>query len=171
MFAGLEKATGESKAQIESTLNIFMNAETARRLADRNSELERYRQGEETKRAGLNASSQAGIAAANRALQEKIAGMPPDSARTAMLLGTGKTDQERLESGMRKAQEISENPKIIIQEYAKHRKAAEDAVPPRIPMTAEEFAEQAHILIAAMKNKRNVNPAEEALVNKHAPKT
>ena len=147
-----------------------MDAQAAKRLQEGENARAVLRDTGETTRANLNASSQAGIAAANRAMQEKIAGMPSDSARTAMLLGTGKTDQERLESGMRKAQEISENPKIIIQEYAKHRKAAEDAIPPRIPMTAEEFAEQSQILIAAMKNKRNVNPAEEALVNKHAPK-
>jgi hypothetical protein len=35
------------------------------------------------------------------------AAMPTGADRTAMLLGTGKTDAERLESGMRKLQEIT----------------------------------------------------------------
>ena len=173
MFEGLAKATGDSKAQVENTVKMFMEAETARRLASRNEQLERYRQGEETTRAKLNASSQAGIAAANRATQEKIAGMPPDSVRAAMMLGTGATDQARLESGMRKAQEISDsdNSKTIIQEYTKHVADARKAIPPETPMTAEAFVEQTRILINAMKNKsapaggKTGNP----LVDKYLP--
>jgi len=169
MFSALEKLTGENKAQIESTLNIFMNAETARRLAERNSELERYRQGEETKRAELNARTQTGIAAANRDMQKTIAEMLPGDSRAAMLLGTGKTDQERLESGLQKAQEISGNPKLIIEAYTKHFKEMTEAL--KTPMSAEEFAAHIRALLAAMKNKgRLLNPQDEALVNKYAPK-
>lgn len=57
-----------------------------------------YEQTEQTKRTGMQ------IAA-----QKEIAAMPPAEARTAMLLGTGTTPREQLESGMRKMAEISQD--------------------------------------------------------------
>jgi hypothetical protein len=60
--------------------------------------------------AALNRASQEGISARSNATQLGLAALeakrPPAEARTAMMLGTGKTDAERLESGMRKLQEI-----------------------------------------------------------------
>jgi hypothetical protein len=166
MFEGLAKATGDSKAQVESTLKTYMEAETARRLADRQYNTEVMKQGEETKRAEFNARTQTGIAAANRALQEKIAGVLPGDSRAAMVLGTGTTEQERLESGLQKTQEILGNPKLIIEAYTKYFKEMTDAL--KTPMSPEAFATQTRALLAAMKNKGN--PQDEALVNKYAPK-
>ena len=83
-----------------------------------------------------------------------------------MVLGTGTTDQERLESGLQKAQEISGNPKLIIEAYTKYFKEMTDAL--KTPMSPEAFATQTRALLAAMKNKGN--PQDEALVNKYAPK-
>ena len=169
IFNAFEKLTGESKAQIESNVKMFMEAETARRLADRQYNTEVMKQGEETKRAEFNARTQTGIAAANRAMQKTIAEMLPGETRATMMLGTGKTDQERLESGLQKAQEISGNPKLIIEAYTKYSKEMIDAL--KTPMSAEAFAAQTLALLEAVKKKgRLLSPQEEALVNKFAPK-
>ena len=61
--------------------------------------------------AALNRASQENISARSNAMQLGLAAlqakMPPAEARTAMMLGTGKTDAERLESGMKRMQEIT----------------------------------------------------------------
>ena len=125
MFEGLAKATGDSKAQVENTVKMFMEAETARRLASRNEQLERYRQGEETKRAEFNARTQTGIAAATRAMQEKIAGMP--GATQQLILALGKGD---IKEGYRL---YNERPKQDDQLFLDWSKRSED------PYTGEEF--------------------------------
>jgi hypothetical protein len=83
-------------------------------------------------------------------MQKTIAEMLPGETRATMMLGTGKTDQERLESGLQKAQEISGNPKLIIEAYTKYSKEMIDAL--KTPMSAEAFAAQTRALLAAMKN-------------------
>ena len=125
MFEGISKATGDSKAQIENTLNIFTAAETARRLADRQYNTEVMKQGEETKRAEFNARTQTGIAAANRALQEKIAGMPGATQQLILALGEG-----NIKEGYRL---YNERPKQDDQLFLDWSKRSED------PYTGEEF--------------------------------
>lgn len=85
-FSALEKDWGLSRQEASKGLEAIMANQRSI-----------YEQGEQTRRTGMQ------IAA-----QKEIAAMPPAEARTAMLLGTGKTDTEKLESGMRKMAEISQ---------------------------------------------------------------
>jgi hypothetical protein len=145
MFNALEKLTGESKAQIENNVQLF--------LQGREKEKDRNLQGGI---AVLQERGAAGRTAASIAVQKEIANMLPGESRAAMLLGTGDTDQARLESGLRKAQEISGNPKLIIEAYAKHSKEMTDAL--KTPMSAEAFAAQTLVLLEALKNKSSPEP-------------
>jgi len=169
MFEGLAKATGESKAQIESNIQLYIQAQEKGKDRSLQAGIADLNARTQTGIADLNARTQTGIAAANRDMQKTIAEILPGDSRAAMLLGTGKTDQERLESGLQKAQEISGNPKLIIEAYTKYFKEMTDAL--KTPMPAEEFAAQIRVLLAAMKKKdRLLSPQEEALVNTFAPK-
>jgi len=167
MFEGLAKATGESKAQIEANLEILMKARAAKQLQEGENARAVFRDAGETAR-NTASNAAAGVRnAASISSAEKIAGMLPKEAQMAMVLGTGTTERERLESGLRKAKELdTDDSKTIIQEYTKHVTEARKAMVE--PMTVEAFVAQTRMLINAVKNKSN--PQDEALVNKYAPK-
>lgn len=85
-LSALEKDWGLSRQEASKGLETIMA-----------NQRELFSQTEQTRRTGMQIQA-----------QKDIAAMPPAEARTAMLLGTGKTDTEKLESGMRKMAEISQ---------------------------------------------------------------
>jgi len=78
MFNALEKLTGESKAQVENNVKLFM--ESAEKGKDRSLQ---------AGIADLNARTQTGIAAANRAMQLEIAKLPGGPEKLYSVLGDG----------------------------------------------------------------------------------
>ena len=140
MFNALEKLTGESKAQVENNVKLFM--ESAEKGKDR---------GLQAGIADLNARTQTGIAAANRAMQEKIAKMPSKEAQMAMMLGTGDTEQARLESGLRKVQDLSADKSgaVYAKMYADHVAEAKKAMVE--PMSPTEYAASIRSFLSVFK--------------------
>jgi hypothetical protein len=80
-------------------------------------------------------------------------GAPPAEARMAMMLGTGKTEAERLESGLKKIQDLQSDKtgagyaKMYAEHVAESRKNMTD------PMTPAEFATSMRSVLAAMSSK------------------
>jgi hypothetical protein len=87
---------------------------------------------------GANARTQAQLSA------------PPAEARMAMMLGTGKTQTERLESGLRKIQDLQSDKtgatyaKLYVDHVNEARKQMTE------PMTPQEFATSMRSVMAAM---------------------
>jgi hypothetical protein len=113
-------------------------------------------------------ANQAGISARSNATQLGIAAlqakMPPAEARTAMMLGTGKTDAERIESGMKKLQEITSDKsgmsavKLLTETNAKR----EVAMLP--PLTMDELLKSAKEYQTLMYPKVVTTPSAQAPV-------
>lgn len=100
---------------------------------------ELFSQAEQTKRTGMQIQA-----------QKEIAAMPPAEARTAMMLGTGKTDAEKIESGMRKMADISQekNSAAFAKLYATHLdESNKNGV---APMSADAYAQRLQSFVAAM---------------------
>lgn len=82
--------------------------------------------------------------------QKDIAAMPSGEARTAMMLGTGKTDAERLESGMQRLQAITADKsgmaavKLLTEANAKREAAGQP------PLTMDELIRSAREYSALM---------------------
>ena len=80
-------------------------------------------------------------------------GAPPAEARMALMLGTGKTEAERLESGLKKIQDLQSDKtgatyaKLYADHVAESRKNMTD------PMTPAEFATSMRSVLAAMSPK------------------
>jgi hypothetical protein len=80
-------------------------------------------------------------------------GAPPAEARMALMLGTGKTEAERLESGLKKIQDLQSDKtgagyaKMYAEHVAESRKNMTD------PMTPAEFATSMRSVLAAMSSK------------------
>jgi len=178
LIKGIALASGRQDAEVAAALKAhqesYNNAVTNKvRVAVAGLETEAARQrtvystDAQVRMSDADRSARASEADANRKMQEKIAGMLPKEAQMAMVLGTGTTERERLESGLRKAKELdTDDSKTIIQEYTKHVTEARKAMVE--PMPVEAFVAQTRMLITAVKNKSN--PQDEALVNKYAPK-
>jgi hypothetical protein len=89
MFAGLEKATGESKAQIETNLKIFTDAQAAERLQEGENARTVFKdKGETTRNRESNAAAGA-RSAASSAVQMAIAQLPGAQERLFSVLGSG----------------------------------------------------------------------------------
>ena len=140
MFSALEKLTGESKAQIENNVKLFMDS--AEKGKDRNLQ---------SGIAQLQERGASGRNAASLAMQEKIAKMPPKEAQTAMMLGTGDTEQARLESGLRKVQEISADKSgaVYAKMYADHVAEAKKTLTE--PMSPAEYAASIRSFLSVFK--------------------
>ena len=74
----------------------------------------------------------------------------PADVRGVMVLGTGKTDAERYESGLRKMAEITADKlgRVYAEAYAKHVEESRKNI--TTPMTPEEFATNMKAVLAAM---------------------
>jgi hypothetical protein len=89
---------------------------------------------------------------------------PPAEARMAMMLGTGKTQAERLESGLKKIQDLQSDKtgagyaKMYAEHVAESRKNMTD------PMTPTEFAASMRGVLAAMSPKVVTAPGANAPV-------
>ena len=135
MFNALEKLTGESKAQIESNVQLYLNAQ------------------EKGKDRGLQAGIaqlQERSAAADRRSRETVAAnalsaLPPE-ARLAKLLGNGD-----LETGLRKLQEISADKSgaVYAQMFAKEVADARKEL--REPPSATEYAASIRSFLSVFK--------------------
>jgi len=101
---------------------------------------------------GANARKQAELSA------------PPAEARMAMMLGTGKTEAERLESGLRKVQDLQSDKtgKAYAEMYAKHIEDSRKNMTE--PMTPTEFATNMRGVLAAMSPKVVTVPGANAPV-------
>jgi hypothetical protein len=118
--------------------------------------------------AAANRASQEGISARSNAMHLGLAALqaklPPAEARTAMMLGTGKTDAERLESGMKKLTEISSDKtgmaavKLLTETNAKR----ETAMLP--PLTMDELLKSAKEYQTLMYPKVVTDPGAKAPV-------
>jgi hypothetical protein len=118
--------------------------------------------------AAANRASQEGISARSNATQLGLAAlqakMPPAEARTAMMLGTGKTDAERLESGLKKMQEVTSDKtgmaavKLLTETNAKR----ETAMLP--PLTMDELLRSAKEYQTLMYPKVVTDPGAKAPV-------
>ena len=140
MFNALEKLTGESKAQIESNVQLYLNAQEKGK--DR---------GLQAGIAQLQERGAAGRNAAGLAMQEKIAKMPSKEAQTAMMLGTGDTEQARLESGLRKIQDLSADKSgaVYAKMYADHVAESKKAMVE--PMSPTEYAASIRSFLSVFK--------------------
>lgn len=98
-----------------------------------------YEQAEQTKRTGMQ------IAA-----QREIAALPSGEMRAALMLGTGNTQREQLESGLRKMAEISQDKSgaAFAKLYATH--LDESNKQGVTPMSADAYANQLQKFVTAM---------------------
>jgi len=99
-----------------------------------------YEQGEATKRTAMTVAAQKEATAAN---------MLPGEARVAMILGTGKTEAERLQSGLSELNSIKDRltESKLAELYVKHKKEAEERMLP--VMSPTEFAKVIRAAVSA----------------------
>jgi len=108
------------------------------------------------------------VAERTRATQLGIARLqaqlPPAEVRSAMMLGTGNTDAERYESGLRKAQEINADKTgaVYAQMYITHLTDAKKAM--EQPLSPTEFAKNVRAISAAMNPKVVTAPGGKSVV-------
>jgi hypothetical protein len=146
MFSGVEKMYGIKRDDIKTA------------IADKNAR--------DAVKAQLQSSENLGIAgirshenisgqqiASNLAIEKMRLSVPPPEARMAIMLGTGKTDAERLESGMRKIQDLQSDKtgKVYAEMYAKHIEDSRKNMTE--PMAPQEFATNMRAILAAMSQK------------------
>jgi hypothetical protein len=104
--------------------------------------------------AAANRASNEGISARSNATQLGLAALqaklPPAEARTAMMLGTGKTQAEKLESGLKKVQDLQSDKTgaTYAKLYADH--VTESKKQMTEPMTPQEFATSMRSILSAM---------------------
>jgi hypothetical protein len=105
-----------------------------------------YEQGEATNRAIIQ---ERGASARNAATLNA----PPAEARMAMMLGTGKTQAEKLESGLKKVQDLQSDKTgaVYAKMYAEH--VAESRKNMTDPMTPAEFASSMRGILTSMSPK------------------
>lgn len=131
-------ARAMNEAQLQANRSVFEQAEQTKR--------EIYGQGEQTKRTAMQLAA------------------PPAEARMAMMLGTGKTESERLESGLRKVQDLQSDKtgKVYAELYAKHVEDSRKNLTE--PMTPTEFASSMRAVLASMAPKVTDKPGANAPV-------
>jgi hypothetical protein len=85
--------------------------------------------------------------------QQAIAAMLPAEMRGAMMLGTGRTDAEKLRSGISALTELKDRmtDTKVAELYAKHVADAKKEVPPATPMTPQEFAQSIRSAVSAFR--------------------
>jgi hypothetical protein len=132
VLSGAQQAYGLSQQQAGKMFDAYVKNKSTE-----------FEQGEQTKRTilqerGANARTQAQLSA------------PPAEARMAMMLGTGKTETERLESGLRKIQDLQSDKTgaTYAKLYADHVTDARKQMTE--PMTPTEFAASMRGVMAAM---------------------
>jgi hypothetical protein len=103
----LHKARNEVKALTVSGMENLVQAAMAERKLNRTEAVEFVKAQLAVSTADKDRASRENIAAIGERGANARAAMPTGADRTAMMLGTGKTPAERLESGMKKLQEIT----------------------------------------------------------------
>lgn len=146
VLSGAQQAYGLSQKQAEKMFDAYVGNKRAE-----------FEQGSATQRTmmqerGANARTQAQLSA------------PPAEARMAMMLGTGKTETERLESGLRKIQDLQSDKTgaTYAKLYADHVTDARKQMTE--PMTPTEFAASMRGVLAAMNPKVVTVPGANAPV-------
>jgi hypothetical protein len=146
VLAGAQQAYGLSQQQAGKMFEAYVGNKRAE-----------FEQGAATDRTliqerGANARTQAQLSA------------PPAEARMAMMLGTGKTDAERLESGLRKVQDLQSDKTgaTYAKLYADH--VTESKKQMTEPMTPTEFAASMRGILTAMSPKVTTMPGANAPV-------
>jgi hypothetical protein len=89
---------------------------------------------------------------------------PPAEARMAMMLGTGNTDSARLESGLKKIQDLQSDKTGAgyAKMYAEH--VAESRKNMTTPMTPTQFADSMRAILTSMAPKLTTTPGADATV-------
>jgi len=170
---GLKHSEGLAFVNNSYMLDKF-NAETKLSTAIHNQatakdiDLTKARLTSEANIARANMANQANIAARSNATHLGLAAlqakMPPAEARTAMMLGTGSTEAERLESGLKRMQEITSDKtgmaavKLLTETNAKR----ETALLP--PLTMDELLKSAREYQTLMYPKVVTTPGAKAPV-------
>ena len=136
----LASANARSMNELQGAANrsVFEQGEQTKRSA--------FEQGEQTKRTAMQLSA------------------PPAEARMAMMLGTGSTSAEKLESGLKKIQDLQSDKtgKVYAELYAKHVEDSRKNMTE--PMTPTEFAASMRGVLTAMSPKVVTAPGANAPV-------
>ena len=148
MFNALEKLTGESKAQIENNVKMFI--ESAEKGKDRSLQ---------AGIAQLQERGAAGRNAASLAMQEKIAGMPGDTQKYITALGKGD-----IEAGYKIYNEKTQLEDKLFMDWSKR------AMDPLEGAAFKNMYPTPKSYVDAARGNNALSPQDEALVNKFAPK-
>jgi hypothetical protein len=132
------KKTGVAALTDKWKLNEQQANSMLTQLADNRKSV--YEQGEATKRTAMTVAAQREATAAN---------MLPGEARVAMILGTGKTEAARLQSGLSELNSIKDRltESKLAELYVKHKKEAEALMQP--VMSPTEFAKVIRAAVSA----------------------
>jgi hypothetical protein len=132
------KKTGVAALTDKWNLNEQQANSMLTQLADNRKSV--YEQGEATKRTAMTVAAQKEATAAT---------LLPGEARVAMILGTGKTEAERLQSGLSELNSIKDRltESKLAELYVKHKKEAEERMLP--VMSPTEFAKVIRAAVSA----------------------
>jgi hypothetical protein len=127
MLSAYEKDWGLKEAQASKGVELLMKNQIAL-----------FEQQEATKRTAMTIQG-----------QKEIANMLPGDARVAMTVGTGKTDAEKLTSGLETINSIKDRmtESKLAELYVKHKKEAEATA--QTPLSPTEFAKTIKGIVAA----------------------
>jgi hypothetical protein len=150
---GADRLARAHEKGVDLTASLFKtNKETAATIYRDSFDQAQQNQRTQVTEAGATGRTLIQERGANARTQAQLAA-PPAEARMAMMLGTGKTDAERLESGMRKIQEIGADKTgaVYASMYAKHIEESRKNLTE--PMSPQEFATSMRGILAAMSPK------------------